>query len=118
MKYMGSKARLSKDLSSIINKLIKEKGIDTYIEPFVGGANMIEHIICEKKLGSDNNEYLIRMWKALQQGWTPPDEISKELYIAIKQDKESFDKELVAVTGFCSTYNAKWFGGYAGIVNT
>jgi len=118
LKYMGSKARLSKDLSSIINKLIKEKGIDTYIEPFVGGANMIEHIICEKKLGSDNNEYLIRMWKALQQGWTPPDEISKELYIAIKQDKESFDKELVAVTGFCSTYNAKWFGGYAGIVNT
>lgn len=27
-------------------------------------------------------------------------------------------KELVAVTGFCATYNAKWFGGYAGVVNT
>lgn len=49
MKYMGSKARLSKDISPIINNLIKENNINTYIEPFVGGANMIEHIECEKK---------------------------------------------------------------------
>ena len=65
LKYMGSKARLAKEIAPIINKLIKENNIKTYIEPFVGGANMIEHIICERKIGIDNNEFLIAMWKAL-----------------------------------------------------
>lgn len=118
MKYMGSKARLAKKLAPIINKIIKDKNIDTYIEPFVGGANMIQHIECKNKIGSDNNEYLIHLWNAVKDGWIPPKELSKELYNEIKQNKDKFDKELVAVAGFCATYNAKWFGGYAGIVHT
>ena len=69
MKYMGSKARIAKDISTIINDMISKNSIDVYIEPFVGGCNMIEHIKCNKKIGSDNNEYLIEMWKALQNGW-------------------------------------------------
>lgn len=75
---MGSKARISKDIVPIINKLIFENEISTYIEPFVGGCNMIEHIICENKIGSDNNEYLINMWKDLQRGWNPPNEMNKK----------------------------------------
>ncbi|MEA1004931.1 DNA adenine methylase [Bacillus velezensis] len=115
---MGSKSRLAKELSPIMNRIIEDKEIDVYIEPFVGGANMIEYICCETKIGSDNNEYLIQMWKMLQGGWTPPEEITEELYLDIKNNKNKFDKELVAVVGFCSTYNAKWFGGYAGVVTT
>lgn len=118
MKYMGSKARLAKEVSPIINNLIKENNIQIYIEPFVGGANMIQHIECEKRVGSDSNEYLIAMWNAIKNNWSPPSELSKDTYIEIKENKDSYDKELVAVTGFCATYNAKWFGGYAGIVNT
>ena len=75
---MGSKARLSKDLSPIINNLIKQNNIRTYIEPFVGGANIIEHIVCENKIGSDTNEYLIALWQDLQTGWKPPSDISRE----------------------------------------
>jgi DNA adenine methylase len=118
MKYMGSKARLSNDLAPLMNGLIREFNIKTYIEPFVGGANMIEHIECETKLGSDNNAYLIQMWKLLKDGWTPPTEISKELYNDIKQNKEKYEGATVAIAGFCATYNAKWFGGYAGVVDT
>lgn len=118
MKYIGSKARISKEISSIINDMILENSIKTYIEPFVGGCNMIEHIKCDNKIGSDNNEYLIEMWRALQNGWKIPNEISKEEYLKIKENKEEYPKELVAIVGFCATYNAKWFGGYAGIVKT
>ena len=118
MKYMGSKARLSKDISPIINKIIKTNKIKTYIEPFVGGANMMEHIICENKSGYDNNEYLIAMWNDLLLGWSPPKELDKELYTDIKVNKSNYKKSLVAIAGFCATYNAKWFGGYAGKVNT
>ncbi len=118
MKYMGSKARLSKEIAPLINKLIKENKINKYIEPFVGGANMIEHIKCKDKIGIDNNEYLIAMWKALQQGWIPPTAMDYDTYNQIKNNKSQYPKELVAIAGFCATYNAKWFGGYAGIVNT
>ncbi|WP_179198437.1 DNA adenine methylase [Paenibacillus amylolyticus] len=115
---MGSKARLVKDLAPKINELISSNYISTYIEPFVGGANMIEHIKCETKLGSDNNEYLIAMWKAMQQGWVPPESLTKEEYEDIRDNKDKYSKELVSVAGFCATYNAKWFGGFAGIVKT
>jgi DNA adenine methylase len=118
MKYMGSKARLAKDISPIINKLIKDNGIKIYVEPFVGGANMIEHIVCNQKIGSDNNRYLISMWNAFKDGWTPPEDIPKEMYSYIRDNKNICDERLVAVAGFCATYNAKWFGGYAGKVNT
>ena len=79
---------------------------------------MIEHIVCENKIASDNNDYLISMWRDLQKGWNPPNEMTKELYIDIRDNKDKYSKSLVAIAGFCATYNAKWFGGYAGIVKT
>ena len=114
---MGSKARISKDLAPIIQSYITDE-TKGYLEPFVGGANMIDKIKCDKKIGCDINEYLIAMWKAIQSGWIPPQDISKEEYDDIKNNKEKYLKELVAIAGFCSTYNAKWFGGYAGKVKT
>ena len=40
------------------------------------------------------------------------------MYEDIKKNKDEYGKSLVAIAGFCATYNAKWFGGYAGIVTT
>ena len=115
MKYMGSKRRIAKHIAPILNDAIKKSNITKYIEPFVGGANMIQHIECENKYGLDSNEYLIAMWNALQSGWLPPESISKEEYVAIRDNKEAYSKELVAFTGFVTTYKSKWFGGYAGV---
>jgi hypothetical protein len=72
MVYQGSKARLAKDIAPIINKIIEDNDIKKYVEPFVGGANMIQHIKCELKIGNDINRYLIAMWHRLQAGWIPP----------------------------------------------
>ena len=47
MKYMGSKRRLAKYIAPIIQAHIDSGQFKTYIEPFVGGANMIEAIECE-----------------------------------------------------------------------
>lgn len=65
---MGSKARIAKEISEIINDLIVKNDVKTYIEPFVGGSNMIEYINCNEKIGLDNNEYLIDFWKEIQNG--------------------------------------------------
>jgi DNA adenine methylase len=115
---MGSKARLSKDIVPLINSLIEDNHIKMYVEPFVGGANIIDKIICDRKIGLDINEYLIEMWKKLIEGWIPPSEISKELYNDIKQNKDNYNKELVSIVGFCSSFRGKWFGGYAGITKS
>jgi len=78
---------------------------------------MIDKVECENRIGIDYNEYLISMWNALQKGWEFPREITREEYHRIKNNMDSYPKELVATVGFCASYNAKWFEGYAGIVH-
>lgn len=88
---MGSKARLSKDLAPIINEIIDQKQINTYIEPFVGGANMIEHIKCENKIGYDKHKYLIALLNAIKSGYKPPEKISIEHYHEVKNSFKNQD---------------------------
>ena len=112
MKYMGSKNRISKHLKPIIESYLVDK--EVYIEPFVGGANMIDKIDFKDKIGSDLNEYLIELLKVAQnKPELIPDEITEEEYNKVKNNKESFEKWYVGLVGFCATFGAKWFGGYA-----
>lgn len=57
MKYMGSKARIAKHILPIILKDRKEG--QWYVEPFVGGANMIDKVD-GNRIGADANPYLIK----------------------------------------------------------
>ena len=66
MVYQGSKNRLTKYIVPMIQKEIDENSITTYIEPFVGGANVIDKIKCENRIGSDINEELIALLKYIQ----------------------------------------------------
>lgn len=59
-----------------------------YIEPFVGGANMIDKIKHANRIGTDIHKYLIAVLSELSKGWIPPDTISEELYNTIKNDKK------------------------------
>ena len=63
IKYVGSKNRISKYIVPIIQKCIDENNVKTYYEPFVGGANMIDKIKCENRIGNDIHKELISMWK-------------------------------------------------------
>lgn len=121
MKYMGSKRRLAKYIAPIIQGFIDGKNHNynykykTYIEPFVGGANMIEHIKCENRCGSDINGYLIALLQFVADGHCHeiPDEISETLYNLIKNHHDGYPSWLVGFCGFNATFGAKWFGGYA-----
>ena len=94
MVYQGSKSRLAKDIAPIINKLIKDNDIKKYVEPFVGGANMIQHIECDICIGNDINKYLIAMFHRLQAGWIPPT-IEEVVQSRLKPGEvmDLFDKE-------------------------
>lgn len=112
MKYMGSKARMAKDLKFIIESIMREQGIDTYIEPFVGGCNVIEVINAEHKIANDTNKYLIALWKAMISGWNPPEEIELSLYKDIRENKDKYPEELVGAAGVFASFNGSWFSGH------
>ena len=83
MKYMGSKNRIAKYLLPIILKDRKEE--QWYIEPFVGGCNMIDKVT-GNRIGNDVNEYLISFLQSLQCGFTSPEHINLEMYLDIKNN--------------------------------
>ena len=109
MKYMGSKRRIAKEILPIILKDRKEN--QWYVEPFVGGANMIDKVT-GNRIGSDVNPYLIALLKYIQiDSFSLPD-ITEEKYKHIQTYKELYPEWLVGYVGFCLSFGAKFFGGY------
>lgn len=113
MKYMGSKNKLSKELVPIIQSFITSETI-AYVEPFVGGANIIDKISCDRKIGLDIKVELIELLKYCQLLENRlPQHISEEEYVRVRDNKSEYEKWYVGLVGFCATYSAKWFNGYA-----
>ena len=75
MTYMGSKSNFAKYIVPILQNTIDENNIDTYIECFVGGANIIDKIKCDRRIGYDRSDTLIAL---LQQASTDWDGVLKE----------------------------------------
>ena len=109
---MGSKARIAKYILPIILKDRKEG--QWYVEPFVGGANMIDKVT-GNRIGADVNPYLISILQHCEQQKSHQlaDRISEEEYNHVKNNKELYQMHDVAHCGFNATFGAKWFGGYA-----
>lgn len=113
---MGSKSRIAKDIVPIIQKCIDDNNISTYIEPFVGGCNIIDKVKCQFRYGSDTNEYLIALFKHLQTGGKLLPEVTRELYSEVRANYKNgdYDNWYIGNIGFLASYNGRWFdGGYA-----
>ena len=109
MQYFGGKQRISKQIVEVLNEYRKDN--QPLVEPFVGGCNIISKMSGERYC-YDINEYLIEMYKAVQNGWIPPTTITKEEYDYIKDNKDE-NKVLTGFVGIGCSYSGKWFGGYA-----
>lgn len=118
IKYMGSKSRIAKDIVPIIQKYIDDNEITSYIEPFCGGANVIDKIKCKNRIASDINPYLIALLKRVQNKEELYDEVPKELYDKVRASynnkDNSFENWEYGNIGFLASYNGRFFdGGYA-----
>ncbi len=115
MKYMGSKNRIAREILPII---LKDRTQDQYyIEPFVGGANVIDKVD-GNRIASDNNKYVIELYNKLKNGYKPIDFISREDYYDIKFNKDKYPMEVVALCGVLASYNGNWFRAYGGYSKT
>ena len=107
---MGSKNRIAKHILPIM--LAERKPDQWWVEPFVGGANMIDKVE-GNRIGNDSHEFLIALLVAVRDGYIPPTDISKELYYAVKSKPQDYPKELVGFVGFLCSFGVRWWGGYA-----
>lgn len=108
MKYMGSKNRIANEIIPIMKK---ERGERTWVEPFVGGANIIDKVD-GKRIGNDNQKYLIALLKSLQNGWKPPIEVNYDFFLEVKNNKDKYPKELVGYLGTQLTFGCEWWGSF------
>ena len=115
MKYIGSKRKFAKEILSII--LHRRKPNQWYVEPFVGGFNVIGNVK-GNRIANDVDYYLIELFKAIQGGWIPPDNISEHEYNEIKNNKDKYPSYLVGFVGFGCSFGSKWFDTYARSFNS
>ena len=128
MKYMGSKNRIAKHLLPIMLDECEKHGITKWVEPFVGGANMIDKVPDSfARIGYDNNKYLIEMYKELQEHGIGrfKHDIPKDLYDKVrnfyngKDLSFKYNDSYVGWVGFMASANGRFFdGGYSGVSQT
>lgn len=121
MIYQGSKARLRKDIIPILQKCIDENNITCYVESFVGGANVIDHIKCDVKIGSDNNAELIALLNYMKKDESLSiflEDCSFEHYKDVRENRKNksgkYSVEYTSGIGYFASYGGRYFdGGYA-----
>lgn len=122
MKYLGSKSKLAKEIVPILQNLIYKNNIKTYIEPFVGGFNVIDKIICENKIGNDIDPIVINLVETCRDNprllnliETP----TKEHYYDVCDNAYKYQPWYRAAILLFASYNARVYGGcYGAVANT
>ena len=110
MKYQGSKTRIAKDILQII---LPVRGDRVWVEPFVGGGNVIDKVT-GRRIGADINKWAIEALTIIRDRAEdlPKNntEFTKEDYKKIKQGEEH---EFKAIAGFCYSFAGKWLEVWA-----
>ena len=115
MRYQGGKSRIAQQIAEIIQRereRERESNL-TFVSLFCGSCsieskvNGFDKIIC-----NDKHEYLIELFKGVQNGYELPELITEERYKYIREHKDE-NKILTGFVGFGCSFGGKWFGGYA-----
>ena len=86
MKYMGSKNRIAKHILPIMIKEMQDRGYTTWVEPFVGGGNMIDKVPSSyRRIGCDLNEHTIAAMLGIRDFVVQfPSDVSETYYTTVK----------------------------------
>lgn len=108
MKYMGSKNRIAKYIIPIILKDRKEGQL--YVEPFVGGANMIDKVD-GNRVGYDINHHVIKALLDIRDRPEDlPEEVTEKFY---KNLKNTPPYKFTSWIRFVCSFGGKFENGYA-----
>lgn len=112
MHYLGGKFRLARLLKPVICKRL-EAGSGRFVEPFVGGFNLVPAVCPEVALCSDSHPGLFSLYSALQAGtFDPPESLSEDEYARLRE-KCDWSDPMTAFAAFGCSFAGKEWGGYA-----
>lgn len=110
MQYMGSKKRIAKHILPIM--LAERKPNQWWVEPFVGGANIIDKVD-GKRMGADVNPYVIDALIAIRDCVSDLPRNNQEFTEHdYKQLRKSEEYKYKGYAGFAFSYGGKWLGGW------
>lgn len=118
MRYLGSKARIKKEIIPIITQYLD--GNNEFVDAFMGGANIIDSVDYTYKVGLDISEYTIAVWSTIKYcgiNWIPQS-FDEEEYYAVKsaykdRNYSIYNRDMIGYVGNCLSYGSKWWGGFA-----
>lgn len=112
MKYMGSKSRIAKHILPIMLKEMEEKRYSTWVEPFVGGGNVIDKVPSKyKRIGADLNEHTIAAMLGIRDFVQDlPSLVTREQY---KELKGSPAHPVSSWVRYECSFGSKFENGYA-----
>lgn len=119
MVYMGGKKKLAKFICPILQKELDTNRYESYIEPFVGGGNIIENISFKTKIGYDINKELIAFYNYIINGGTIPEPNSfdsvhyNEVKKSYKNKDNKYDDWYYGYMMFVPSYQGKMWGSFA-----
>lgn len=106
MHYLGGKGRIAKQIVSVMDSEREHDMI--WVEPFMGSGKVIS-LIKGRRIGSDANYEVIELFKAIRRGWEPPDEVSREFYHEVQNNKDKYPSHLRAFINIgCSFGGIRW----------
>lgn len=114
MKYMGSKRRIRNELIQVISK--RSSMNKPWVEPFIGGANMIEVVKSGERFGSDVDPCIIRALKFIRDSPNAiplsKSDFSEDAYREIRLKRKDELTDLECYAGYAFSYGGKWLGGW------
>lgn len=117
MHYLGSKARHASDIIAIT--CATRRPDQFYVEPFVGGGNMINKVPQGAgRIANDKNYGMVALLDQLgNHGWVPPETMTQAQWGKImKQKCEALDQPGRALFAFAATgptFGSMWCGQWA-----
>ena len=118
MKYIGAKTKIAKDIVPIIQSYIDNNNIELYIEPFVGGFNVIDKIKCKTRIGSDIDNLVIDLvYECVEnpnQLGLLPELPTKEHYYDVRDNGYKYKSWYRSAILLFASYNARVYGGCYG----
>jgi site-specific DNA-adenine methylase len=121
MQYIGGKANLVRCFWQVLDAAIRRSS-GRFYEPFVGGFNVVSELLKQRvpikgrPQCSDKHAGLIGMYQALVDGsFVPPASISKEKYLALREQKAS--DPLSVFASFACAFSGREWASYARGIN-
>lgn len=110
MRYMGSKNRLAKHILPIM--LAERKPGQFWVEPFVGGGNMIDKVD-GPRIGCDLNQYAIDALVSIRDHLGELPRNSREFTESDYKNMRHGNYKHKGYAGFAFSWGGKWLGGWS-----